>query len=215
MKHLSLGKKIGIIDLTRGELGTRGDAVIRAREAAAASKILGIKHRENLGFADGFFQNDKKHQLGIITVIRKYRPAVVFANAITDRHPDHGKAATLVADACFLSGLREIETSFEGKKQEAFRPRALYHYIQDRYIKPDFVVDISDFMEKKMKAINAFESQFYDSASVEPATYISSPHFLESIMARASEMGRSIGVRYAEGFTSSRIIGVEDVTELV
>ena len=215
MKHLSLGKKIGIIDLTRGELGTRGDAVIRAREAAAASKILGIKHRENLGFADGFFQNDKKHQLGIITVIRKYRPAVVFANAITDRHPDHGKAATLVADACFLSGLRKIETSFEGKKQEAFRPRALYHYIQDRYIKPDFVVDISDFMEKKMKAINAFESQFYDSASVEPATYISSPHFLESIMARASEMGRSIGVRYAEGFTSSRIIGVEDVTELV
>jgi bacillithiol biosynthesis deacetylase BshB1 len=200
LKNISLGKKAGIVDLTRGELGTRGSAAIRSKESAQAAKILGVSFRENLKMADGFFQNDKKHQLAIIKKIRQYKPDVVLANAIEDRHPDHGRAAKLVADACFLSGLRKIETKLNGKKQEAWRPKAVYHYIQYRNLKPDFAVDISSLMEKKMEAVKAFNSQFYKPGSKEPATLISSAEFLKHIYSRAGEYGKIINVQYAEGF---------------
>lgn len=210
LRHKAAGKKIGIIDLTKGELGTRGSSEQRTLEAEQASKVLGLDIRENLGFADGFFQNDKNHQLELIRVIRTYKPKVILANAITDRHPDHGKAAALIADACFLSGLPRIVTKSGNREQEAWRP-TLFHYIQDKYIHPSFVVDISEYMPRKMEAIKAFKTQFFDGASNEPSTYISSPIFLESILARATEFGKSIGARYAEGFTSAKIIGVEDI----
>src|ERR1035437_2607310 len=200
LKNISLGKKVGIIDLTRGELGTRGTAAIRIKESADAAKILGVSFRENLKMEDGFFQNDKKHQLKVIQKIRQYRPDVVLANALEDRHPDHGRAAKLIADASFLSGLRKIETKLNGKKQEAWRPKAVYHYIQYRKLNPDFVVDISSFMEKRMESIKAFSSQFYNPGSKEPATLISSSEFLKHIYSRAAEHGKLINVQYAEGF---------------
>jgi bacillithiol biosynthesis deacetylase BshB1 len=191
------GKKVGIVDFTRGELGTRGTPEIRLAESAAASQVLGIHARENLELADGFFQNDRESQLKLIEVIRKYQPDVVLANALEDRHPDHGKGAALAIDACFLSGLRKIETGLP-----AWRPKHVYHYIQDRYLEPDFVIDISAHWEKKEAAIRAFKSQFFDPNSTEPASYISSPDFLDFIKARAQEMGHKIGVKYGEGFQS-------------
>ncbi len=191
------GKKVGIVDFTRGELGTRGTPEIRLAESAAASQVLGIHARENLELADGFFQNDQESQLKLIEVIRKYQPDVVLANALEDRHPDHGKGAALAIDACFLSGLRKIETGLP-----AWRPKHVYHYIQDRYLEPDFVIDISAHWEKKEAAIRAFKSQFFDPNSNEPASYISSPDFLDFIEARAQEMGHKIGVKYGEGFQS-------------
>ena len=209
LKHISQGKKVGIIDLTRGELGTRGSAAIRDKEAAVAAKILGIAVRENLNFADGFFLNDKQHQLEVIKKIRKYQPEIIIANAIRDRHPDHGRSAQLISDSCFLSGLVKIDTN-----QKVWRPKAVYNYIQDRYIKPDFVIDISDFIDKKMQAIKAYRSQFYDPKSKEPQTYISSPEFLEMLNARAIEMGKVIRVKYAEGFTAERVVGVKDLFDL-
>jgi bacillithiol biosynthesis deacetylase BshB1 len=191
------GKKVGIVDFTRGELGTRGTPEIRLAESAAASQVLGIHARENLELADGFFQNDRESQMKLIEVIRKYQPDIVLANALEDRHPDHGKGAALAIDACFLSGLRKIETGLP-----AWRPKHVYHYIQDRYLEPDFVIDISAHWEKKEAAIRAFKSQFFDPNSTEPASYISSPEFLHFIQARAQEMGHKIGVKYGEGFQS-------------
>ena len=194
---IAQGKKVGIVDFTRGELGTRGTPEIRLAESAAASLVLGIHARENLELADGFFQNDRESQMKLIEVIRKYQPEIVLANALEDRHPDHGKGAALAIDACFMSGLRKIETGLP-----AWRPKHLYHYIQDRYLEPDFVVDISAHWELKEKAIRAFKSQFFDPNSTEPASYISSPDFLNFIQARAQEMGHKIGVKYGEGFQS-------------
>lgn len=210
------GKKIGIVDLTRGELGTRGTPEIRAAEAAAASKVLGLHARENLGLADGFFKNDREHQLPIIAALRRYQPDVVLLNAIHDRHPDHGRGSQLGSEACFLSGLRMIETLGEnGQPQTAWRPRVVYHYIQDRQITADFVVDISSAWDKKWEAIQAYKSQFFDPNSQEPATYLSSEGFSKFLEARAREFGHLIGVEFGEGFTRERTLGVRDVTELL
>lgn len=213
-KHVLKGYKVGIIDLTRGELGTRGSVEIRTKEAEASSKVLGISVRENLNFADGFFQNDKAHQLEIIKVIRKYRPKIVLANSVSDRHIDHGRAAALVADAAFLSGLAKIETILNGNTQQAWRPQAVYHYIQDYYLKPDFAVDITETFEKKIEAIMCFSSQFYNPKSNEPETPISSKDFLDFVEARAREFGRPIQAKFAEGFKTARYIGVNDLFNL-
>ena len=214
-KEISLGKKVGIVDLTRGELGTRGSAEIRDKEAATAAEILGVSVRENLGFADGFFINDKKHQLEIIKMIRKFQPDIVLCNAIDDRHIDHPKGSNLVSDACFLSGLLKIETEVEGKQQEKWRPKNVYHYIQWNNIKPDFVVDVSDFMNKKIDAVMAYSSQFYDPKSEEPQTPITSKNFTDSIEYRARDLGRLIGVEFAEGYTTERYVAVENLDKLI
>ena len=215
LRHISLGYQVGILDLTRGELGTRGSAEIRDEETRKSSDILGVAIRENLGFADGFFTNDKEHQLAIVRMVRKYQPDIVLANALTDRHPDHGRAGHLIAHASFLAGLSKIETELDGQKQERWRPRAIYHYIQFRETKPDIVVDISEFIEQKMEAVKAFTSQFHDSKSKEPSTVISSPNFLEFVTARARMYGKDIGVKYAEGFTSERMIGTNNLKDLL
>jgi bacillithiol biosynthesis deacetylase BshB1 len=214
-KQISLGHKVGILDFTRGELGTRGSAEIRDQEAAESSNILGLAIRENLGFRDGFFKNDEEHQIKIAEVIRHYQPNVVLSNAIEDRHPDHGRASALAVDACFLSGLHRIETfDKEGSIQKEWRPKQLFHYIQDRYIKPDFVIDITDFWDLKEKSIRAFKSQFFDPNSSDPSSYISSPEFLDFVEARSREMGHKIGVKYGEGFTTYRTLGVNSVFDL-
>ncbi|APZ47240.1 bacillithiol biosynthesis deacetylase BshB1 [Polaribacter reichenbachii] len=214
-KEISLGKKVGIVDLTRGELGTRGSAAIRDIEAKNAANILGVSVRENLGFADGFFVNDRKHQLEIIKMIRKYQPEIVLCNAIDDRHIDHSKGSKLVSDACFLSGLLKIETTVEGKLQEKWRPKYVYHYIQWKNIEPDFVVDVTGFMEIKEKSVLAYSSQFFDPTSNEPETPITSKNFTESINYRAKDLGRLIGVDFAEGFTSERYVAVENLSKLI
>ena len=214
-KYISLGKKIGLIDLTQGELGSRGTVEGRLQEAKKAAKVLGIKIRENLCMSDGFFANDKKHQLQIIKAIRKYQPDIVLANALIDRHPDHARAGRLVSDACFLSGLLKIETEEKGKKQKAWRPKAIYHYIQFKNHTPSFAIDISNFMEIKMNSIKAHQSQFYSSISAEPETFISKPDFLNVLYERASDLGRTIGVKYAEGFISERILGVNLFSDLL
>lgn len=214
-KHVSRGYKVGIVDFTRGELGTRGTPEVRAQEAAEAAKILGVSIRENLGLKDGFFQNDPEHQLAVIRAIRKFKPTIVLANAVHDRHVDHGKGASLAYDACFLSGLVKVETVDEnGTKQDAWRPDLVYHYIQSYALKPDFVVDISESWETKMKAIKAFKSQFFDPASAEPQTYISNPAFMKMLESRAQELGHSIGVAYGEGFTVRRNPGVNSLFDL-
>lgn len=200
LKNTALGRKVGLIDLTKGELGTRGTPAIREKEAKASAKILGVLFRENLKMADGFFQNDKKHLLKVIQKIRQYQPDVVLANALEDRHPDHGRAAKLIADACFLSGLVKIVTKQNGKKQEVWRPKAVYHYIQYRKLKADIAIDITPFIEKKMESIYAFSSQFYNPDSKEPSTLISQKDFFEYIKTREREYGQLLGVRYAEGF---------------
>jgi bacillithiol biosynthesis deacetylase BshB1 len=214
-KEVSIGKKVGIIDLTRGELGTRGSVEIRDQEAALAAEILGISVRENLNMRDGFFVNDEAHQLEIIKRIRKYRPEIVICNAIEDRHIDHGKGSKLVSDACFLSGLRKIETEHEGEQQEAWRPKVVYHYIQWKNIEPDFVVDISEFMDKKTQSILAYASQFYSENSNEPMTPIATKNFLQSIHYRTQDFGRLIGVDYAEGFTTERYVAVKSLGDLI
>lgn len=213
-KEIANGKKVGVLDLTRGELGTRGSAEIRDQEAAAAAKIMGLAVRENLAFADGFFSNDKEHQLKVIEIIRKYQPDIVLCNAVDDRHIDHPKGSKLVSDACFLSGLRKIATSYNGKAQEAWRPKQVYHYIQWKNIEPDFVVDISGYMDVKEKAVLAYRSQFYDPKSEEPASPITSKNFLESVRYRAKDLGRIVGVAYAEGFTSERVLAVSSLEDL-
>ena len=215
LKEISLGKTVGIIDLTRGELGTRGSAEIRDQEAAAAAKILGVSVRENLNMRDGFFVNDEKHQLEIIKMIRKYKPEIVLCNAIDDRHIDHGKGSKLVSDACFLSGLMKIETVVDGEKQTAWRPKLVYHYIQWKNIEPDFVVDITGFTEKKIESILAYGSQFYDANSKEPITPITSKNFLESLNYRSQDLGRLVGVDYAEGFTVERYLAVNSLGDLL
>ncbi|HCT23588.1 MAG TPA: bacillithiol biosynthesis deacetylase BshB1 [Chitinophagaceae bacterium] len=204
------GKKVGVIDLTGGELGTRGTKETRAIEAANAAKVMGLDIRENLGMADGFFQNDEAHQRLVITAIRKYQPEIVLCNAPEDRHPDHGRSAKLVSDAAFLSGLRKIITKdAQGQDQEAWRPKYVFHYIQDRFIQPSFVVDISAYYEQKLEAILAYTTQFnaVDDQG-EPQTYISSPQFLDSVRARALMLGKRIGVQYAEGFISEKVLGI-------
>ena len=214
-KEVSLGKKVGIVDLTQGELGTRGSAELRIIEANNAAKILGVSVRENIGFADGFFTNDKKHQLEIIKMIRKYQPDIVLCNAIDDRHIDHGKGSKLVSDACFLSGLVKIETELEGKQQEKWRPKQVYHYIQWKNIAPDFVIDVTGFIHKKQAAVLAYSSQFYDPNSKEPESPITSKTFIESINYRSRDLGRLIGVEYAEGFTSERYVAAENLSKLI
>lgn len=214
LSHIAKGYKVGIIDLTMGELGTRGSGPLRLEEAEEAARIMGVYVRRNLYFRDGFFEADENHILRVIKEIRTFQPEIVFANAVEDRHPDHGRAGELLAKACFLSGLIKIETQDNGVQQEAWRPKFVYHYIQDRYIKPDFVVNITPFWDKKIEAMMAFKSQFYNPDNTSPDTYISSPEFLNFIRSRAEEMGHSIGVQYGEGFTSSRRIGVEDVFTL-
>ncbi len=214
-KEISLGKKVGIVDLTRGELGTRGSVEIRNEESRKAAKILGISARENLDMRDGFFINDEKHQLEVIKMIRKYRPEIVICNAIDDRHIDHGKGSKLVSDACFLSGLRKIETTVDGQSQEPWRPKTVYHYIQWKNIEPDFVVDISAFIKLKTAAILAYSSQFYDPNSNEPETPIATKTFLESIHYRSQDLGRLVGVEYAEGFTVERYLAVNSLSDLI
>lgn len=213
-KEISLGKKIGIVDLTRGELGTRGTAEIRDKEASAAAEILGVAVRENLRFRDGFFVNDEKHQLEIIKMIRKYKPEIVLCNAVDDRHIDHGKGSKLVSDACFLSGLRRIETVLEGTGQEAWRPKVVYHYIQWKNIEPDFVVDITGFTEKKLEAIMAYGSQFYVANSEEPITPIATKNFQDSLIYRSQDLGRLVGTDFGEGFTAERYVAVNSLGDL-
>ena len=214
-KEISLGKKVGIVDLTRGELGTRGSAELRDKEAANAAGILGVTVRENLGFADGFFKNDKEHQLEVIKMIRKYQPEIVLCNAIDDRHIDHPKGSQLVSDACFLSGLLKIATELDGAQQEKWRPKQVYHYIQWKNIEPDFVIDVTGFMDKKISSVMAYSSQFFDPKSSEPETPITSKNFTDSIEYRAKDLGRLIGVDYAEGFTSERYVAIENFSKLI
>ena len=210
LKHIAMGKSAGILDLTLGEMGTRGTPELRTKEAEASAKRLGAKFRKQLNLGDCTFENTAATRLEIIRVIREHRPEIVLCNAIEDRHPDHGRAAKLVADACFYSGLRKIESG-----QEAWRPRAVYHYIQDHFIHPDFVIDVTDFADQKREAIMTFSSQFYNAASTEPQTAISTPEFMESMFAKMSIWGRSINVRYAEGFTVSRYLGVNSLFDLL
>jgi bacillithiol biosynthesis deacetylase BshB1 len=208
-KQVNLGSKIGIVDLTRGELGTRGTAEIRDKEAALAAQILGVEFRHNMRFKDGFFQNDEVHQMELLKIIREYRPRIVLANAVSDRHPDHKKSSDLVSASCFLAGLPKIETG-----QEAWRPDVIYHYIQFEEIEPNFVVDVSDFMSIKMDAVRAFSSQFFNASSNEPETIISSQGFIDSVHYRAANLGRLSRVKFAEGFTTEKLLVADNLTSL-
>jgi bacillithiol biosynthesis deacetylase BshB1 len=214
LHHIHLGYKVGLVDLTQGELGTRGSAELRAVEAANSAKILGISVRDNLGLADGFFQKNRDSLIKVIEKIRQYQPEIILCNAVSDRHPDHGRAAKLTTDACFYAGLMKIETKDNNTVQAAWRPKAVYHYIQDNFIEPDFVIDITDFMDKKTEAIMAYSSQFFNPLSVEPETPISSKNFTRNIKAKASIFGRAINCDYAEGFKVNRYIGVENLFDL-
>lgn len=214
-KEIAAGKRTGIIDLTRGELGTRGSAEIRKREAKAAAGVLGVIVRDNMNFPDGFLVNDKAHQLELVKMIRKYRPEIVFANAIDDRHPDHAKGSKLVSDACFLSGLVKIKTELEGEEQLPWRPRQVLHYIQWKNLKPDVVIDISGFIDKKMEAVLAYKSQFYNPDSNEPDSPISGKSFIETVKARSRDLGMMVGTDYAEGFTTERPVAVRSTDDLI
>ncbi|WP_439481526.1 bacillithiol biosynthesis deacetylase BshB1 [Cyclobacterium plantarum] len=213
--HVEQGYKVGVLDLTQGEMGTRGTPAIRLDESDKAAKILGLSARENLGFKDVFFQDDKDHQIAIARIIRKYRPEIVLANAVSDRHPDHGKGGSLASHACFISGLRKLETELDGEAQQAWRPKTIYHYIQNNYIEPDLVVDISSYWNVKKESILAFQSQFYDPQSKEPESFISRPDFLDFIEARSREMGHKINVKYGEGFTVERVPGLSNLFDLL
>lgn len=213
--HIKKGYKCGIVDLTRGELGTRGNAAKRTEEANHSSEILGVQVRENLEMEDGFFINDKTHQLAIASVIRKYKPEIILSNAVSDRHPDHGRAAALITNAVFLAALSRLSSTSAGQLQEAWRVKAHYHYIQDRYIRPDLAIDITEYWDKKMESILAFKTQFFDPLSTEPKTPISEKEFLQFLEARSMEMGRQSGFQYAEGFTCERIPGVTDLFNLI
>ena len=213
-KEIANNKKVGILDLTKGELGTRGSAEIREKEANHAAKILNVAFRENLNFKDGFFKNDEEHQLKLIQVIRKYKPDVILCNAIDDRHIDHPRGAKLVIDSCFLSGLKKIVTKYDNKEQEPWRPLNIYHYIQWKNLKPDFVVDISNFFEIKIKAVKSFKSQFYNEKEPVHNTPISTKNFLDSIEYRARDLGRLTNVDYAEGFISARLPLIDSITVL-
>lgn len=212
--QVAKGYKVGIVDLTQGEMGTRGTPEIRLQESENAARILNLSARENLGFKDIYFKDDEEHQHKLIQIIRKYQPEIVLANAITDRHPDHEKGSSLATNACFMSGLRKIETSFEGKAQNPWRPKFVYHYIQNNLIEPNFIVDITPFWQTKIESILAFRSQFYDASNSEPQSFISDPEFLPFIEARARELGHRIFTKYGEGFTKERFIGVHDLFDL-
>lgn len=216
IKHIHMGKKVGIVDLTQGELGTRGTIETRYQEALEASKIMGIHFRGNLKMADGFFEIRKENVLKIVEQIRRFRPEIVLANAIEDRHPDHGRASKLVSEACFLAGLRKIQTTRDNQIQETHRPKFIYHYIQDRYIEPDFVIDVTDFFDRKMEVIKAYKTQFFDPNSDpnEPKTPISGKDFLDSVEARLVQFGRQINTKYAEGFTVERTLGIDNFFDL-
>lgn len=209
------GKKTGIIDLTEGELGTRGTAQTRKQEAAEAAMILGVDIRDNLGMADGFFQNDETHQRKIITALREYQPEIVLCNAPEDRHPDHGRSSRLAGDAAFLSGLMKISTELNGKPQTAWRPKYVFNYIQDRMLQPDFVIDISEVFDQKIEAIKAYKTQFHTGEMQGPETYISTPDFLDSVVYRHKWFGKMIGVKYAEGFISEKKIGLKNFDALI
>ena len=209
------GKRTGVIDLTQGELGTRGSAEIRRLEAAAAAQILQLDIRENLFLADGFFKNDEEHQRKVIAAIRKFQPEIIFCNAPDDRHPDHGRSAKLVEDAAFLSGLRRIETHFEGVLQEKWRSKYVFNFIQDKYLQPSFVIDTSHVMDQKIEAIKAYGTQFHNPDLDEPQTYISSPDFLDSVIYRSKMFGKMIGVQHAEGFISKKMIGFSDFDSFI
>jgi N-acetylglucosamine malate deacetylase 1 len=214
--HIHQGYKVGVADLTRGELGTRGTPEIRAEEAKRAGEILGLHARVNLDLGDGFLDESSEKLTAVIRIIRLFRPEIVLANAIMDRHPDHSRASSLVSRACFLSGLHRIETKTEdGMIQNEWRPGAVYHYIQDRHIRPDLIVDISPFMDQRMEAIRSYSSQFFDPESVEPSTAISSRQFMEIVRLRAVEWGRVIGVEYGEGFTVERPAGTRSLFSLI
>ncbi|MDC3252855.1 bacillithiol biosynthesis deacetylase BshB1 [Crocinitomicaceae bacterium] len=214
IKQIKAGFKVGIIDMTQGELGSRGTAETRSIEAEEASRIMGVKERKNLMMRDGFFEISEQNKILLIQQIRKYQPEIVLANALSDRHPDHGRAGQLVLEACYLSGLRKIETSLNGQTQEAHRPNVVYNYVQDYYQKPDFVVDVTEFIDQKMQAIAAYKTQFYDPNSKEPETPISGKGFLDAVFSRMTEYGRPAGYRYAEGFTTQRFLGIELLTDL-
>ncbi|MCB0769632.1 MAG: bacillithiol biosynthesis deacetylase BshB1 [Flavobacteriales bacterium] len=214
LHHIVMGRKVGLVELTAGELGTRGTPEIRRREAEAAREVLGATFRYQLGLADGFFRADEVGLLRVVEAVRRHRPRVVLTNAVTDRHPDHGRGASLVAEACFLSGLRRINTTYENTTQEAWRPTTVLHAVQDRWIEPDLVVDITAHWPKKMEALKCFASQFHDPASTEPTSPIATPDFLPFLEGRAREMGRLLGVSYGEGFTTSRPVGVDDLLDL-
>ncbi len=215
LRYADDGKQIAIVDLTRGELGTRGSGALRMEECKAASQILGLVDRVNLGMADGFFEENEDHLHQIICEIRHFRPKLIFANSIRDRHPDHGRAAALVARAAFLSGLPKINTERNGITQEAYRAPMLLHYIQDIYIEPDVVLDVSAYAEEKIKLVQCFSSQFFDPNSTEPETPISNAHFFEFMKGRMLQFGRPIGAKYAEGFTVNRTLGVSDLFHLI
>lgn len=216
INEVKRGKKVGIIDLTQGELGTRGTIETRYQEAADAARIMGVHVRENLKFRDGFFVNDEGHQLKLISAIRKYQPEIVIGNIMEDRHPDHGKAGSLIYDSCFLSGLRQVKTTDENsREQEKWRPKYLFHYIQDRFYEPDLIVDISEVWEQRMESIKAYKTQFHDPNSTEPQTYLSNPEFLDAITGRARLLGKRIGVQFAEGFISKKNIGIRNFDALV
>jgi len=214
MKHIEAGMSVGIVDLTQGEMGSRGTIETRYAEAADASKIMGVSERVNLKMADGFFEINEKNKRLIVEQIRRFRPKIVLVNAVSDRHPDHGRGSQLVSEACFLAGLRRVETSFDGQNQEAYRPEVVYHYTQDYHIQPDFVVDVTDFVDRKIEAIKAYKTQFYDPNSTEPQTPISGEDFFEFITSRMREFGRTAGVKYAEGFTVERYPKVDFLTDL-
>jgi len=208
-------KKIGIIDLSQGELGTRGTAKKRKDEARQAALIMNADVRDNLKMADGFFINDESHQKKIISVLRKYQPEIILCNAPEDRHPDHGRAADLIYSAAFLSGLAKIETKENSSLQKPWRPKYVFNYIQDRFFNPDFVVDITDVFDKKIEAIKAYKTQFYNPKSKEAETYISTPEFLESIIYRSKMFGKLIGVKYAEGFLTKKTVGIKNFNALI
>ena len=219
MMEIKNGKKVGVVDLTQGELGTRGSVETRYVEANKSAKLMGLAVRENLKMADGFFQNDPLHQLQLIRTIRKFRPEIILGNALEDRHPDHGRAARLISDASFLSGLHKIQSKDDqGKSQAAWRPKYVFHFIQDRYLEPGFVIDITEVFEEKMNAINCYTSQFYTNGlreDDEPQSYISTPEFLQSVVARARMMGKRIGVTYGEGFLTEKTIGFKNFNSLI
>ena len=214
MKAKSAGQRFGILDLTQGELGTRGSGPLRLEEAAEAARISGASFRVNAGMPDGFFENNESNQRTIIEVVRACQPKIVLCNALRDRHPDHGKGAELAKVACFLSGLRKISTEFKGQAQAAWRPNLVLHYIQDHYMEPDIVVDITAHWNEKMDAIMAFKSQFYDPNSKEPMSSISSKEFIDLQEGKALQSGRYIGATYGEGFVSERPLGVEQLSML-
>ena len=216
INEIKRGKKVGIVDLTQGELGTRGTIATRNEEASKAAKIIGAHARENLKMRDGFFKNDEEHQMKLVQILRKYQPEIVFGNILEDRHPDHGRAGNLIYDACFLSGLKQVKTTTEaGEEQEKWRPKYLFHYIQDRFYEPDFIVDITDSFEQRMESVRAYTTQFHNPSSNEPATYISNPEFLEAIISRARLLGKRIGVQFAEGFLTKKNIGLKNLDAFI